>query len=216
MDNCQISVNTFDKLADAYAQKYFGSDAYDSGYRIFCAELTKHGSTVLDVACGPGNVTAFLVRERPDLEVTGIDLAPRMVQLAKTLVPAANFLVNDCRRLTALGRVYDGITYAFGLNYLSQEDAEDMFESISQVLAPNGVFYLSVMLGCVEQSGVQTSSSGNQVYIYYRPRQEIERLVKTAGMELIHLEEIASPFNAPTATNDLVLIARRANQRAEV
>jgi len=211
MDNCQLSVNTFDKLADTYAQKYFGSDAYDSGYRIFCSELKKQGGSVLDVACGPGNVAAFLVRERPDLEVTGIDLAPRMVQLAKMLVPTANFLVNDCRHLTALGRVYDGITYAFGLNYLSQEDAEGLFESISQVLTTNGVFYLSVMLGLVEQSGIQTSSSGNQVYIYYRPRQEIERLVKSAGMELIHMVEVASPSNAPTATNDLVLIARRAN-----
>jgi len=211
MDNCQISVNTFDKLADTYAQKYFGSTAYDSGYRIFCTELVNQGGSVLDVACGPGNVAAFLVRERPDLEVTGIDLAPRMVQLAKTLVPTANFLVNDCRHLTALGRVYDGITFAFGLNYLSQEDVEDVFESISQVLVANGVFYLSVMLGSVEKSGIQTSSSGNQVYIYYRPRQEIERLVKNASMELIHLEEIASPSNAPTATTDLVLIARRAN-----
>ncbi|PRC91843.1 class I SAM-dependent methyltransferase [Solimicrobium silvestre] len=209
MDNCQISVNTFNTLADNYAQKYFALSTYDGCYRIFCSQLSKKGGSVLDVACGPGNVANFLVRERPDLEVTGIDLAPRMIQLAKTLVPTANFLAHDCRHLSTLSRVYDGIVYAFGLNYLNQQDTEQVFDSIPNVLALNGTFYLSVMLGSAEQSGIQTSSSGNQVYIYYRPRQEIERLVRNAGLELIYLEEFSSPSNAPTATIDLVLIARR-------
>lgn len=164
---------------------------------------------MLDVACGPGNVSAFLVRERPDLQVLGIDLAPNMVRLAQTHVPSASFLVHDCRYLPDLGRVFDGIAYAFGLNYLNQADAEQFFESLSKILTPNGVLYLSTMLGPREHSRLQTSSSGDQIYMYYRPKREIEQLVQSAGLELIFLEEIASPASAPTPTTDVVLIAQR-------
>jgi ubiquinone/menaquinone biosynthesis C-methylase UbiE len=209
MDTCQISVNTFDRFAERYAQKYLALDTYDDYYRQFCLHVSRQGATVLDVACGPGNVSAYLVRERPDLQVLGIDLAPSMVRLAQTHVPSASFLVHDCRHLADLDRVFDGIAYAFGLNYLNKEDAEQFFESLSKVLAPNGVLYLSTMSGPTEHSGLETSSSGDQIYVYYRPKQEIEQLVQRAGLELVFLDEIASPANASKPTIDVVLVARR-------
>ncbi len=208
MDTCQVSVNTFDKLAETYARKYLSLDVYDAYYRQFCSHLARQDATVLDVACGPGNVAAFLARERPDLKVLGIDLAPNMVRLAQTQVPSANFLVHDCRRLPDLGRVFDGIAYAFGLNYLNQEEAEQFFESLGKVLAPNGVLYLSTMTGPREHSGLQTSSSGDQVYLHYRPIEEVEQWVQRAGLELVLSEAIASPANASDATIDVVLVAR--------
>lgn len=209
MDTCQVSVNTFDRLAETYAGKYLALDTYDAYYREFCSHVPRQGASVLDVACGPGNVSAFLVRERPDLQVLGIDLAPNMVRLAQTHVPSARFLVHDCRHLADLGRVFDGIAYAFGLNYLNQDEAEQFFESLGKVLAPNGALYLSAMSGPRERSGLQTSSSGDQVHVYYRPRQEIERLVQSAGLELVFLDEIASPANASNPTVDVVLVAQR-------
>jgi ubiquinone/menaquinone biosynthesis C-methylase UbiE len=209
MEAFQVTVNTFDRLAETYARKYLALDTYDAYYRQFCSHVARQGATVLDVACGPGNVSAFLVRERPDLQVLGIDLAPNMIRLAQAHVPSARFLVHDCRYLADLGLVFDGIAYAFGLNYLNQEDAEQFFKSLSKVLAPNGVLYLSTMLGPTEHSGLQTSSSGDQIYVYYRPRQEIERLVQSAGLELVFEDEIASPANASKHGIDVVLVAQR-------
>ncbi len=209
MDTCRISVNTFDRLAETYARKYLALDTYDAYYREFCSHVPRQGATVLDVACGPGNVSAFLVRERPDLQVLGIDLAPNMVRLAQTHVPSASFLVHDCRHLADLGRVFDGIAYAFGLNYLNQEEAEQFFESLSKVLAPNGALYLSTMSGPTEHSGLQTSSSGDQIYVHYRPRQEIDQLVQSAGLKIVFSDEIASPANASKPTIDVVLVAQR-------
>ncbi|TCV85841.1 class I SAM-dependent methyltransferase [Sulfurirhabdus autotrophica] len=209
MDTCQVSVNTFDRLAETYAQKYLALNTYDTYYREFCSHVPRHGATVLDVACGPGNVSAFLMRERPDLQVLGIDLSPNMVQLAQNHVSTASFLVQDCRQLVELGRVFDGIAYAFGLNYLNQEDAEQFFRSLSKILAPNGVLYLSAMLGPRERPGLQTSSSGDQIYVHYRSRQEIEHLVQSARLEIVFSEEIGSPANASKPIIDMVLVARR-------
>lgn len=209
MDTCRDSVSTFDRSAETYARKYLALDLYDAYYREFCSRVARHGATVLDAACGPGNVSAFLARERPDLQVLGIDLAPNMVRLAQAHVPSACFLVHDCRSLSDLGRVFDGVAYAFGLNYLSEDDAARFFGSLGTVLAPDGVLYLSAMLGPTERSGRRTASSGDQVHVYYRPRRAVEQLIQGAGLEIVFSDEMASPANASEPTTDVVLMARR-------
>src|ERR1043165_9734514 len=99
MDTCRVTVSTFDKFAESYFGKYFALTTYDAYCREFCARVVRRGAAVLDVACGPGNVSAFLLRERPDFQVLGVDLAPNMVRLAQVHVPNASFVVHDCRRL---------------------------------------------------------------------------------------------------------------------
>jgi len=65
---------------------------------MFAAQLP-HAARVTDIACGPGNVSAYLLRHRPDLSLTGVDLAPKMIDIARHRVPAGQFFVGDCRRL---------------------------------------------------------------------------------------------------------------------
>ena len=38
---------------------------------------------VLEIACGPGNITKYISRLRPDFQITAIDLSPNMIELAK-------------------------------------------------------------------------------------------------------------------------------------
>ena len=209
MDNCQLNVATFNKVADIYADKYFASAIYNKSYDFFCHHLKKQNAKILDMACGPGNVVHFLTQAKPDAEIIGIDLAPRMIELAKNLVPTAHFMIHDCRQMTALNQCFDGITFAFGLNYLSDEDVQLVFDALPKMLLNSGIFYLSASLGDKDKSGIYTSNSGNQMHVYYRNQQEIMQLIKSAGMDIIYSEFINSPPNAPIATTDLVLIASR-------
>jgi len=210
LDDCRTAVNAFDRAAETYAGKYFALEMYDPSYREFCSRIARRGGTVLDAACGPGNVTAFLARERPDLQLLGIDLAPNMVRLAQANVPSARFAVHDCRRLADLGRVFDAVSFAFGLNYLNQDDAERFFGSLRTVLAPDGVLYLSAMLGPKERTALHTTSSGDRVRVHYRPRPEIERLIHSVGLEIVFADELGSPAGASEATIDVVLVAQGA------
>src|SRR6476620_5727510 len=114
MDRCAISAVAFHKLADRYCEKYMDLTMYDESYSQFSA-LLKGGACVLDAACGPGNVSRYLMTQRPDLDLLGIDLAPRMVELAREAVPSARFAVHDCRDLLSLKQRFDGIICAFGL-----------------------------------------------------------------------------------------------------
>ena len=184
-------------------------DLYDESYRQFCEQLRPGPARVLDAACGPGNVSRYLMAQRPDLELLGIDLAPRMVELAREAVPDARFAVHDCRDLAGLKKRFDGILCAFGLPYLSEEEAEAFIRAAGQALEPEGVLYLSTMLGRREDSGFQTCSTGDQLYITYHGEDQVIESLRRCGFGIVQQKRLASPANASKATTDWVVIARK-------
>ena len=60
------SVACFDKLAQRYAENYFDLRDYDRFYQGLIERLPNGPVRLLDLACGPGNVAAFVRRARAD------------------------------------------------------------------------------------------------------------------------------------------------------
>lgn len=54
-------------------------------------------AVVVDLGCGPGNLTALLARRWPAATVTGVDSSPEMIERARTEAPAVDFAVADLR-----------------------------------------------------------------------------------------------------------------------
>ena len=180
-DFCLVSVATFSRLADLYAEKYFHLDMYDRYLEQFVKRIVPQGASVIDVACGPGNVSAYLAKVRPDLKLIGVDLAEGMVKQARLRVPSAEFLVKDCRHIGELDHVFDASAFAFGLSYLTDDDANRFFRSLNAILADSAILYLSTITGEPSSSGFETSSSGDRVYIKYRSVGDVVSMVERAG-----------------------------------
>ena len=54
-------------------------------------------TTVVDLGCGPGNLTALLAERWPDAAVTGIDSSPEMIERARASAADIRFEVGDLR-----------------------------------------------------------------------------------------------------------------------
>ena len=209
-DFCLVSVATFNRLADRYAEKYFHLEMYDQYLERFVKRIESQDASVLDVACGPGNVSAYLAKIRPDLKLVGVDLAEGMIKQARLRVPSAEFLVKDCRHIGELEQVFDASAFAFGLSYLTDDDANRFFSSLNAILADSAMLYLSTITGEPSWSGFETSSSGDRVYLEYRSVSDVVSMVERAGYRVDFMEVTASPANASKSTQDLILIAQRA------
>jgi SAM-dependent methyltransferase len=207
MDRSANAANTFHRFAELYRDKFMDVTLYDDSYREFCELLPGGGARVLDAACGPGNVSRYLMAQRPDLDLLGIDLAPRMVELAREAVPSAHFVVHDCRYLADLQLRFDGIICAFGLPYLSEAEATAFIRAAGQALEPGGVLYLSTMLGKSEDSGFEGCSTGDQVYINYHSEDQVLDWLR--GFTVLKQSRLPSPSAAPKATTDLIIIAKK-------
>ena len=156
-------------------------DLYDDSYDFFLQKIEKENPQVLEIGCGPGNITRYLLSKRPDVKITGIDVAPNMIQLAKENNPTADFQVMDARYLSLLSGKYDAIICGFCLPYLEKEDAEQLISDCAGLLEPGGVFYLSTIEGPYEKSGFEQGSTGDGSYVYYYEKEFLGNCLAKAG-----------------------------------
>ncbi len=209
MDRYTETFDTWNKLALLYQQKFMGLDLYNKSYDVICDSITKSGATVLDVGCGPGNITRYLLTKRPDFNVLGIDVAPNMVELARKNNPTAKFSVLDSRQIGELKTTFDGIVAGFCLPYLSSFDVSKLFTDCFQLLHNNGLLYVSFVEGDNAQSGYQTGSSGDRTYFYFHTTDEITKQLKDKNFDEIEVYKVDYTKSASETEVHTILVARK-------
>ncbi len=183
-------------------------ELYHRTFDCFIEHLPKAGAKILELGCGPGNITRYLLTQRPELKILGTDLAPNMIELAKANNPQVEFQILDCRTISELTGTFDAIMCGFCLPYLTKEEALSLIQDAQKLLNPGGVVYISSMEDDSEKSGLQTSSSGDQVCIYYHQSDYLLEELEQAGFAIKQL--LRQDFNAPNAekATDLFITAR--------
>lgn len=185
---------------------------YTQTYDCLISHLTPQ-SRLLDIACGPGNISRYLNAKEPKLSVFGIDLAPQMITLAKQNMPTGHFEVMDSRHLAELiARNIDPfniIACGFGLPYLSKADLIAFFKHIRSLITLNGIVYLSTMEDEDSRSGLQTGRSGDSVYVHYHQYDFIEQQLLTNGFQILEVRRQQFPTTAgDIPTTDLFIVAQ--------
>lgn len=160
MNRNQNTLKTWDQLAQSYQNKFMDMDLYNTTYDEFCAAIDKNDARILEMGCGPGNITKYLLDKNPDYSILATDTAPSMIELGKINVPKAEFQLLDVRDVLLLNQKFDAILCGFVIPYLSKEETLEFIQKSTQVLNDNGILYLS----CIEKekaySETQTSSDG--------------------------------------------------------
>lgn len=209
MDNYKETYKTWNKVAAAYQDKFMGLSLYDDTYAFFCDAIGKVNATVLEIGCGPGNITKYLLNKRPDFKIEGIDVAGNMIGLAKLNNPTANFKVMDCREIDRLTSKFSGIVCGFCLPYLSEPDCFKLIENCAELLENDGILYLSYVAGDYQNSGFQISSSGNRVYFYYYTLKKFTEQLIANGFEVMNVIDKNYETSATAAETHTVLIAKK-------
>jgi SAM-dependent methyltransferase len=209
MDPYKTTFDTYNKIAALYQEVFMDLDLYDDTYDRFCELLPSANASVLEIGCGPGNVTRYLLRKRPDLHITAIDMAPAMLELAKTNNPAIECLLLDCRAIGTIGRSFDAVLNGFCMPYLSQEDCVRLFTDAAALMPSGGVFYGSAIEGDYARSGFETGSSGDSVYVYYHDAGFLTKELEAAGFHRIETIRKAYGTSAGTDSVHLILIAQK-------
>lgn len=208
VDYNAVSVACFDKHASNYADKYFDLRDYHSYYDMLLQHLPATACRVLDLACGPGNVTAYLSQQRPALSFDCVDRSAAMLAHVQRRLPYAKPILADCRDLSQLSPGYDAAAFCFGLSYFDDADASLVLQQLCAVLKPGAILLLSTVAGDAANNGVQTNAAGDSVISFFRSQAEINHLLASAGFDLLLSETVASPANASQISQDLVLLAR--------
>ena len=120
--------------------------AFGSLFRGIAADVAAsapRGGRILEVGCGPGLLSTRLAQSY-GLDVTGLDLDPAMIELARTNAPKSSvdlgrlpsFVVGDVAALPFDDGSFDVVVSTFSMHHWSDRMAG--LDEIARVLAPGG------------------------------------------------------------------------------
>ena len=175
----------FDAIGDRYDQAFPHKEGQVGAGEWLIASLDP-GSRVLDLGSGTGVPTARQLTDA-GLDVVGVDLSGRMVELAREYVPTATFHQLDIADLrpggpTDLGR-FDGVAAFFSLLMLPRAEIPLALRTIHHLLAPGGLFALSMVEAHVDDFAIPFL--GNTIRVSGYLLDDLHKILDTAGFEIV-------------------------------
>jgi len=184
-DVIATTIATYEQVAEQYAKRHSDiSETQD------CADLFRlrlKGKNVLDVGCGHGRDANYFSTEY-GLEVTGIDLSTKLLEIASQTAPQAHFKRMDMRALASLDNIFpdnlfDGIWACASLMHIPKDQAPATLKGFHRVLKPQGLLYISVSRGVGE--GFENRSYNTPRFFACYAKQELEEILNSSGFDEI-------------------------------
>lgn len=170
--------------------------------------LADGGGPVADLGCGPGRVAAYL-RDR-GLDVSGTDLSPGMVEVARTTYPDLRFEVAPLAALPLGDGGLAGALAWYSLIHVPPADQPTVFAEVRRVLAPGGHLLLAF------QDGDDARVHREQAYGHPVPLDSYRLSPDRVTEELaavgivVHARTTRQPADAYETTPQTYLLARAA------
>ena len=190
----------YDAIAEQYADRFrteLDDSPLDRAVLAAFAELVGRdhpGAEVLEVGSGPGGVTALL--HRLGLDVSGIDLSPGMVDVARRDYAEVGFAVGDMRALDRADDSLAGLVAWYSLIHVPAEGRQAVIDGFHRVLRPGGYALIAFQVG--DDTLHLDEAFGRAVSL------DFHRLQPDAVVELLHragFEIVARTVRAPEPTS---------------
>jgi SAM-dependent methyltransferase len=155
-------------------------------------ERLRRPGSVLDVGCGAGvPVDSTLVAHGH--RVTGIDISPRQIELARAQVPDATFVVANACDLDFAPATFDAVVAFFSITHIPRAAHADLFARLARWLVPGG--WLLACLGVEDSDGWVEEDFlgfGHRNWTNSFDAATNERLLTDAGFRLVVAEVVVT------------------------
>ena len=141
-----LSVKEFTKAAEVYESDHAGVyNMCKKDYPDVLTELEKEPfADLLDCGCGTAPMLTLLHEKYPEKHYTGIDLTPKMIEVAKAKkMKNVELIVGDCEHLPFADDSFDAVICCESFHHYP--NPQDFFDSVYRVLRPGGRFILRDM-----------------------------------------------------------------------
>lgn len=196
MTRPETAAEVFDALGKDYEHAFRTATAQRDAITDLLAALPERAK-VLDLGAGTGRPTAELLAAAGH-DVTGYDVAPKMVEIARAQVPAARFELGDMRELSFDTGTWDAITVFFSTLQLPRADQETVIGRFAEWLKPGGRLVFATVPADVD--GVDIVFMGHPVRASSFTAETLSGLLRAAGLEIVREEPAEFVPDHPGAT----------------
>ena len=152
--------NSYDHIAEQWHSNFRGQAYVDRvlGYVGKVLEGLPPGATVLDLGCGTGEPIARYIAQR-GYRVVGVDQSEKMLEIAKNIVPEAEFIHGDMAEVEFADRFAAAVAWD-SVFHVERKDHSAIYRKLANSLEIGGRLLLSVGGSDVDQSAEGGSAGG--------------------------------------------------------
>jgi len=132
----------FENRIDSYEDHMLSEVHIRNGYVKFAELLPENSKILLDLGCGTGLELVEIFKRFPDINVTGIDIAQKMLSrlTEKFLDKKINLIKANYLKYDFTANFYDTVISYQTLHHFEQEEKIKLYRKIFNVLIPNGQY----------------------------------------------------------------------------
>jgi ubiquinone/menaquinone biosynthesis C-methylase UbiE len=206
VDPKKIVAHGYDRIAERYSA-WTGTELRGprARYLSVVQAQVSTGASILELGCATGVPVTRALAER--YQVTGIDLSPRQIEIAKVNVPAASFYVADMSTLVLPASSFDAVIAFYAITHVPRDEHPKLLSNITRWLRPGGLFVAS--LGAGDDPGtIDDNWLGAPMFFSSFNAATSQRLVTEAGFDILSADEITEDEDGVPVTF-LWVVARK-------
>lgn len=200
MDNKKLVQETYNQIADLYTDRYFDISSDTDLVDRFLKQLPAQAK-ILDIGCGPGNFTQYLVSK--GFQVEGIDIAAEMLRIARTHLPQVTFTQGDLSALPYPDQSFDAVFSAYSLIHVAQADMAQTIIGLQRILTSKGLVFVLVQKGNSDHLITEPLMPERQNFVNFFSLDNLVQDFQANGFAI--KEHIEIPISDPDNLTDSIL-----------
>jgi SAM-dependent methyltransferase len=168
------------------------------------------GASLLELGCGTAGATTQALAGH--FELTGVDISARSIEIARRVLPSAEFICADMTLLSLPPVSFDTVAAFYSLIHVPREELVGLFGRVFSWLKPGGLF-VATLNGSDTAGSYETDWLGVPMFWSGYDPATARRLVEDVGfrVDALTLETAVEGFAEPSSF--WWLVARRPHSR---
>jgi SAM-dependent methyltransferase len=198
---CEI----YDALAEDYAQNYESGNPDKPFLDEFLSHLQK-AARLLDLGCGTGSSSKYFFEH--GMRVEGLDLSPKMIELASRRFPEIRFRTADLRHLTVATGQLEAVWAGYCLFHVKRQEFKGVIAEIRRWLVFDGVFGLTMQEGAGVIDSPEALLPGKALPVCLYSAEELKAVLRANNFEVITDKKRRPVSELEYPYDKLLLVAR--------